>query len=73
MTQAEIKMLIETDEKFIGLKRFDYNIDKALERYPNGAPNHIIAGSLMVPEEEIDFIYNGIVEKLRILMGVEVD
>jgi len=69
----DIKMLIESDENYIGLKRFDYNINKALERYPSGAPNHIISGALMIPEDQIDFVYNGIVEKLRILMGVKLD
>lgn len=67
----DIKMLIERDEDYICLKRFGFNINKAIERYPSGCPNHIISGALMIPEDQIDSIYNGIVEKLRNLMGVK--
>lgn len=54
-----------TDPDYIALKRFDYSINKLVERYPDGAPPKLIAQALLITEEEVEEIYQGIVLKLR--------
>lgn len=71
MTAAEAKTMIETDEDFVFLKRYDYSLAKLLERYPDGCPDRIIAAALMVTEDDVAQMWDRIVEKLRNAMGVE--
>lgn len=59
-----------TDPDWIESKRFDNSLRKALERYPDGAPDRVIAQCLGVSEEEIDPMYTEVVERLRDLLGV---
>ena len=56
---------IHKDENFINLKRFDYSLNQLLKRYPDGAPNKVIALALDIPEEEVENIYKKIIENLR--------
>lgn len=67
----ERKIMIETDPDYIASKRFDYSLNKLLERYPDGCPDRIIATALMIDEEEVEILYQNIVLKLRSIMGVE--
>jgi len=55
---------------FVSLKRFDYSIKKALERYPDGLPSHLIAQALGIKEEEIEELYQQAVLKLREILKV---
>lgn len=71
MTPAEIQELLYTNEGFVNAKRFDNSIERLEERYPDGAPDHVVAAALLLTEEEVDVEYGRIVIKLRDLMGVE--
>jgi hypothetical protein len=71
MTTDQARQLISTDEKFVYSKRFEYNIDKLAERHPEGCSNRVIAGVLMITEDDVDDHYERIVKKLRALMGVD--
>lgn len=64
------KKRLENDPDYIALKRFDYSLKKLLERYPEGAPDRIIANALLVPEEDVEEMYGLTVQKLRDMMGV---
>jgi hypothetical protein len=59
------------DEDYIALKRFNYSIKEIMERYPEGAPDRIIASALMVPEEDVQKIYDSAITKIRDLLGIE--
>ena len=61
--------LLNTDEDFIAIKRFDFSLTRLLERYPDGAPDSIIASALMIEEEDVEPLYESIVNKLREIMG----
>jgi hypothetical protein len=65
MNIEEIKNKIEQDEDFVNIKRFDYSLKKLLERYPEGAPVSVMAQALMIPEEELEIMYQNILSKLR--------
>lgn len=69
MTTAQAKALIETDPSFIYSKRFNYDIQELLRRYPEGCPNRIIAAVLLVTEDDVEMRYRQIVAKLRSTMG----
>lgn len=78
MTAAEqredaLRRRIETERDFIAIARFDFSLAKLEERYPNGAPNKVIASALKMSEDEVEAAYNSAVLKLRAAMKVEVD
>jgi DNA-binding NarL/FixJ family response regulator len=70
--EINIQEKLDTDEDFIDLKRFDYSIRKALERYPDGLPDKLIAQGLCVSEATLEQHYQAIVIKLRKKMKVVV-
>jgi len=67
----DTKNKIILDPNYINIKRFGFSIDTLLQRYPDGAPNKIVASALMMTEEEVEEFYEGVVEKLRSIMGVK--
>lgn len=71
MNPTEAKKKIAEDPDFVYLKRFDFSLNKLLQRYPDGCPDRIIANALMVPEAEVEELYQSAVAKLRLIMGVE--
>ena len=70
MKGTEARLKIVHDPSFVYLKRFDFNLDKLMDRYPEGVPNRIIADALMITEDDVEEIYVRIVEKLREIMKV---
>ncbi len=64
MNMAEAKEKLDTDDDFVYLKRFEYSLAKLLERYPEGCPDKVIAKALMIPEEEVEQLYQKIAKKL---------
>jgi hypothetical protein len=73
MNPLEAKRRVETDPDFIYLKRFDFSMKLLLERYPDGCPDKVIASALMLPEHEVEELYQKAIARLRIIMGVESD
>ena len=71
MTEEEIKLKIESDPDWINSRRFGFSLEKLLTRYPDGAPNRVIAAALLIQEEEIPKLYKKMIEKLRKLMNVK--
>lgn len=71
MTYEEAKKRIETDADFIYCKRFNNSLEQCIDRYPDGAPDKVIAQSLMMTEEEVKEVTEATVEKLRKIMKVE--
>lgn len=62
--------LIRTDPDFIAIRRYGYSLAKLEARYPDGAPDHIIATALCMSQEELSEEYQTIIEKLRKTMKV---
>lgn len=73
MTLEEIQELLHKDKDFIYSKRFDYSIEKLLERYPDGAPAKVIAQVLLITEEEVEKLTQEAIVSLRKKMKVDVD
>lgn len=73
LSKEEIQHLLHNDETFVNSKRYGYSIDAVLERYPDGAPNNVIAQLLELDKDDIDARYSSIVVNLRRLMGVQID
>ena len=70
MSPQELRKRVETEADFVNLKRFNYSLEKLLERYPEGCPNRVIAHALDIAEDEVEELYQMAVCKLRVLMGV---
>lgn len=73
MTLEEINELLHKDTDFIYSKRFDFSIEKLLERYPDGAPIKVIAQVLLITEEEVERLTQEAILSLRKKMKVDVD
>jgi hypothetical protein len=65
------EMKIKNDPDFVALKRFDYSVKKLRDRYPDGAPDHVVAGALSISVEDMQKVYEATVKKLRSIMGVD--
>ncbi len=70
MVKKDVADMINTDLEFIAIKRFDYSLTKFEERYPDGAPDHIIAAGLQIPEEDVEKLHQESVELLRAQLKV---
>jgi hypothetical protein len=55
------------------MSRFDNSLAKALERYPDGAPDHVIARALGITEADLERKYLEIVAKLRKEVGADTE
>lgn len=70
-TLNEARMRLSEDEDYVYLKRFEYSLEKLLERYPEGCPDRIVAQALMMTEEQVQEMYQKVVVRLRELMNVQ--
>lgn len=73
MTLEEIQELLHKDKDFIYSKRFDFSIEKLLERYPDGAPPKVIAQVLLITEEEVEKLTQAAIVSIRKKMKVDLD
>lgn len=64
-------MRLYREEDYVYSRRFEYSLTKLLERYPDGAPDSLIAAVLLIPETDIEPNYSIIVAKLREHMRVD--
>jgi len=71
LSTTEVRRRITDDLDFVHLKRFDYSLNKLVERYPEGCPTRLISQALMITEDDVDELYQTVVAKLRTAMGVE--
>lgn len=67
---VEQQRLLETHDDFILLRRFEYSMTKALEKYPEGLPDPLIAQALGKPGRWVKQRYRVIVTKLRAKVAV---
>ena len=61
---------ISTDPDYIYLPRFDFSVEKLLDRYPDGVPEKLIAQGLLMTEEEVQALYEQTIQKLQASLGV---
>jgi hypothetical protein len=71
LSSEEIRNRIATEPDFVNIKRFDYSLEKVLERYPEGAPIKIIAQALHVTAQEVEETLEKVINKLRQKMKVD--
>lgn len=71
MNEQETNRKVHEEPDFVNSKRYDYSLQKLEERYPDGAPDSVIASALMIEEEEVEPEFDKVVVKLREKMGVE--
>lgn len=66
----EVKWKILSEPDFVNLKRYDYSVEKVLERFPDGAPVKLIAQGLMMTEPEVEELLQSVIQKLRASLKV---
>lgn len=66
--EARSRVLSEYD--FVKAKRMDNSLAVVEEKYPEGAPDHVIAALLAITVEEVEVEDRAITDKLRRLMKV---
>jgi hypothetical protein len=62
---------LHSDPNFIGIRRFEYSLEHLLQRFPEGAPDATIAKALLISVEDVDRLYQQIVEKLKLTINQE--
>jgi hypothetical protein len=70
-SKKAIDVKIDEEPDFVCLKRFDFSLQKVLERYPEGAPNHVIASALNISDDEAQELYESALVKIRTFMKVD--
>jgi hypothetical protein len=68
--ERSVKHMLENDLDFIAIKRYKFSLAALENRYPDGAPDHIIAKALEISEDQVEARYQQIVLDLRAKMGV---
>jgi hypothetical protein len=73
--ESQIRHQIDTDPDYIALKRYDFSLEKFLERYPNGVSDdeagvRVIARALQMTEDEVRKTSDRIVGALQRAMKV---
>lgn len=69
MSPEEIRRRLATDPDFINTRRFNFSLAEMRERYPGGAPDHLIAAALDMTEGELEQRFARIVAELRRVVG----
>lgn len=72
MTPSEIINRIETDDDFVNLKRYNYSIEEAIDRNPDGLSFKMIAQGLGMSEEDAVKAYESAVKRLQKALGVKI-
>lgn len=71
--KTEIKKRIATDTDYVRCPKFSNSLTKFLQKNPDGVEDNTIARLLMIPEDEIEEIYQEAVSALRESMKKESD
>lgn len=67
----EVLSRIETDPDYVSMSHHRNSLKLTSERYPEGAPDHVIAKALGKSEYQIRAMWARVIKKLRKHMGVE--
>jgi len=67
------KEKILSDEDFIYCPRLGNSLKNLIDKNPEGIDNERISKVLLITEEEVEDIYNSVLEKFRKIMGVKLD
>lgn len=69
----EPNWLIHHDPDWINSEKYSYSLDKLALAHPEGVADRVLASVLMIHRDEVEPTYKEILEKLRLVMGVEVN
>lgn len=61
--------MLAKDPDFVCMKRFGFSLRRLMERYPDGAPDNVIALALNCTEVEVERRYQNIVQVLKGSVG----
>lgn len=70
MTGDEARARLQSDLDFVYLPKFEFSLQKLMERYPDGVPDRLIAQALMLTEDDVEEMFQSAVLKLRKMMKV---
>jgi hypothetical protein len=54
----DARRLVQTNSDFVYAKRFNNSLAAVRARYPEGAPDHVVAAALMITEDDVDRLYD---------------
>jgi hypothetical protein len=73
MASKEVRDQVDSTEDFVASGHHQHSLRRIRQRYPEGAPDHIVARALGRTEAQIRGMYAAATKKLRKLMGVSRD
>lgn len=68
----DLKKQVETDPEFINSKKYKYKLSRYKKAHPDKTPDRQIAYMLACTEEEIQEIYETIINKARQILKINV-
>jgi hypothetical protein len=71
MTTEEAHAQLQSNPDFVNLKRYGYSLTAVMEQFPNGCPDKLIAQALLITEDDVKALDEGITAKLRSAMKVD--
>lgn len=60
-----------SDPDFVYLKRYGYSITKAVDAFPEGCSDRVIAQALGIQEDQVQRMYQEIIVKIRNSLKIE--
>ena len=73
MNDDDTRRRLQEDPDFVASKRYNHSLKEMEDRYPEFAPDNVIATVLMLSEDEVATLYEALVARFRDLMGVRLD
>ena len=65
LSSEEVAKRLYEFPDYIHLRRYGFSLGKTMARFPDGAPDRVIAAALRITIADVDKIYNEIIQKLR--------
>lgn len=71
LDDAEIRRLVNTDEDFVNMPRYNNSVAAVVEAHPNGLPMRVVARAMAMTENEAEEVFQSALRKMRDRLGVD--
>ncbi len=60
-----LKLRIDTEDDFVSMAAADNSLQKAIDKYPDGAPAKVVARCLQLTEAEVETLFQDALRQIR--------
>lgn len=69
--ELDLRQRIDTERDFVALPRYGNSIQRVIDKFPNGVPEHLTARALRMSPRQLQMLWGRILRKLRVVLDVE--